>query len=96
MLDMEERYKALDAVAARDNALFAFLMQENPDATGPEGMTAMMQSTIKFNAAWKHAVPSQRAMVLADRAGRLSEFTTDANRAFALDIATTRSEHSAA
>lgn len=85
MLAMDERYQALDAVAARDQALFALLIAEHPDATGPAGMTAMMQTAIRFNARWAHELPKQWEMLQADRAGDLSEFTAEANRAFRID-----------
>jgi hypothetical protein len=87
MADMTERWLALKPVAARDEALFAYLMAEHPDATGPEGMTAMFQAAIRFNERWPHEVPRKWDMVQADRAGKLSEFTARANARFDLDSA---------
>jgi len=87
MLDMTPRWEALLAVAAYEDALMAYLLREHPDAAGPEGMTAMLQATIRFNKSWPHVVPSKYDMVQADKAGKLSEFTANANKRFKLDSA---------
>lgn len=82
---MHPTWLALDPVRARDESLARFLREElPPDARfDPAGMTRAIALTREFNEIWPHHVPTCWELVLADRAGQLTETIAQLNAAYA-------------
>jgi hypothetical protein len=80
---MRPTWDTLVPVKAHDEALTKFLHGELADVKfNAAGMTAALNLAAEFDRIWPHRVPSIWELVLADRAGLLSQKIAQLNEEF--------------
>jgi len=85
--NMHPTWAALDAVSTHHAMLRKFLLEElPPDAKfNPDGMTTALALCAEFDVICPRRLPSVWELVVADRAGKLTEKIRELNAAFAAE-----------
>jgi hypothetical protein len=83
--EMYPTWEKLEAVQARDAALIRFIDEEllpEERTADAAGFSARLQLCLVFNEIWRHYVPTNWELILADREGRLAEKIAELNTRF--------------